>query len=49
MLKIVVLILWGLAGVINLGFTENITKENYGLIWVALMAYLINDIVDTYL
>ncbi len=49
MLKFVVLILWVLVGVINLVFTEDITKLNYGLVWAALMGYVITDILKEYL
>ena len=49
MLKIIVLILWVLAGVTTLVFTENITKLSYGLVWAMLVGYLITDIIKTYL
>jgi hypothetical protein len=45
-MKIALLIMWIIIGLINLIFSEDVSKLNYGLMWVVLICELIRNLVD---
>ena len=40
-MKIALLALWGIIGLINLIFAQDISKVSYGVIWIVLIIELI--------